>query len=116
MHISLTEDTQLSKHLHAFWEVESLGIVNQQSESPEDSEILQRLEQTSTFENGRYQVELPWRCDKGQLTDNFRVAKRRFESLTRKLKTDATLFARYNNMIQDYMQNGICEEVADDKT
>lgn len=115
MHISLTEDTQIVKQLHAFWEVESLGIINKQAESPEDSYVLQSFEQTTTLENGRYQVELPWRCDKGQLSDNFRVAKRRFESLIRKLKTDATLYARYNNVIQDYLQQGICEEVVDVK-
>lgn len=60
MHISLDEDAQISKQLHAFWEIESLGIVNDKAESPEDIEALQSFEQTVTFKDGRYQVELPW--------------------------------------------------------
>ncbi|XP_044027348.1 uncharacterized protein LOC122864200 isoform X1 [Siniperca chuatsi] len=115
MHISLTEDTQISKELHAFWEVESLGIVSQ-TESPEDSDVLRDFEKTTTFENGRCQVELQWRADKTQLQDNLRVAKRRFESLVKKLKTDATLCERYNNVIQDYLQQGICEDAIEDTT
>lgn len=89
-------------------------IVTKQAESPEDLDILQSFEQTTIFENGRYQVELPWRSDKDQLPDNFNVAKKRFESLMR--KSDATLYARYNNVIQDYLQQGICEEVLEYKT
>lgn len=41
MHISLAEDAQISKQLHAFWEVESLGIVNEKTQSPEVTEALQ---------------------------------------------------------------------------
>ena len=111
MHISLDEDTQISKQLHAFWEVESLGIVDKQTQSLEETEALQSFEQTTTHKAGRYQVELPWRPDKSDLPDNFRVAKRRFESLKRKLRMDATLYTRYNDVIQDYLQQGICEDV-----
>ena len=40
MHISLDEDAQISKQLHAFWEVESLGIVQEKIQSPEETETL----------------------------------------------------------------------------
>lgn len=59
MHIQLSEDAQIDNQLHAFWELESLGIINEKSESPEDVEALQRFEETSIFKDGRYQVELP---------------------------------------------------------
>ena len=111
MHISLDEDTQISKQLHAFWEIESLGIVNDKAEKQEDTEALQSFEQTVTFNDGRYQVELPWRHDSPPLPDNLRVAKKRFESLKRKLSADATLYTRYNNVMEDYLQQGICEDV-----
>lgn len=70
MHISLSEDTQVSKQLHAFWEVESLGIVNEQTQSPEEADTLQSFEQTITHKDGRYQVALPWRPDRSDLPDN----------------------------------------------
>ncbi|KAK0154401.1 hypothetical protein N1851_003510 [Merluccius polli] len=72
MNISL-EDTQVSKELHAFWEIESL-------------------------------VKIPWRQDKPDLVDNFRVAKKRFESLKKRLKADVTLHV-------GYLQEGICEDI-----
>lgn len=97
--------------MHAFWEIESLGIVNDKAESPEDAEALQNFEQTVTFNDGHYQVELPWRHDSPPLPDNFRVAKKRFESLKRKLSADATLYTRYKNVMEDYLQQGICEDV-----
>ena len=58
-------------------------------------------------------VELPWRHEKSALPDNFRVAKRWFESLKRRLKMDATLYYRYNDVITDYLQQGICEDVTE---
>lgn len=113
MHISLEVDTKISEQLHAFWEVESLGIVNEKTQSPAETEALQNFEQTVTYKNGHYEVELPWRHDKPALPDNFRVAKRRFESLKRRVKKDATLNYRYNDVITDYLQQGICEDVTE---
>ena len=49
MHIQLSEDAQMDKQLHAFWELESLGITSEKSESPDDVEALQRFEETSIF-------------------------------------------------------------------
>lgn len=53
MHIQLTEDAHIEKQLHAFWELESLGITSEKSESLEDVEALQRFEETSIFKDGR---------------------------------------------------------------
>ncbi|KAJ8011700.1 hypothetical protein DPEC_G00060970 [Dallia pectoralis] len=116
MHISLQEDAQISKQLHAFWEVESLGIVSEKTQNPDETEALQSFNHALTYKDGRYQVELPWRADKPDLPDNFTVAKRRFEGLKKKLRTDATLYTRYNEVIQDYLQQGICEDVPDDSS
>lgn len=44
MYIILEEDAQISKQLHAFWEVESLGIINEKTQSPEETEALQSFE------------------------------------------------------------------------
>ncbi|KAG7479521.1 hypothetical protein JOB18_027207 [Solea senegalensis] len=99
---------------HAFWEVESLDIVNEPAESPEEAEALQNFEQTTTFKDGCYQVALPWRWDRSALLDNFRVAKKQLESLKRKLKTDAALYTRYNDVIKDYIEQGMCEDAPND--
>ena len=56
---------------------------------------------------------MPWRTDRQDLPDNFRVANGRLEGLEKRLKTDATLYSRYNDVIQDYLQQGICEDVSE---
>ncbi|KAL7824555.1 hypothetical protein SRHO_G00098440 [Serrasalmus rhombeus] len=40
MNILLCNDAQMDKQLHAFWELESLGITSEKPESPEDAEAL----------------------------------------------------------------------------
>lgn len=43
MQIQLSETAQIDKQLHAFWELESLGLTNEKAESPEETEALQRF-------------------------------------------------------------------------
>lgn len=76
MHIQLSDDAQIDKQLHAFWELESLSITSKKPENPENIEALQRFEETSIFKDGRYQVELPWRHVHPPLQDNYRIAKK----------------------------------------
>lgn len=56
-------------------------------------------------------MEFPWRRDAPELPDNKRIAQKRFESLKRKLNSDVTLFKRYNEVIEGYVQQGICKDV-----
>ncbi|GAA6090919.1 uncharacterized protein LOC112140627 [Tachysurus ichikawai] len=115
MHISVAEDDQISKQLQAFWEIESLGIVHDKSPSAEEAEVLETFEQTVCFENGCYQVELPWKCarDKSELKDNANVARKRFETLKKRFRADNVFYERYSDVIQEYLQQEICEEVQD---
>ena len=56
LQIELSEDAQIDKQLHVFWELGSFGITREKSESPEDLESLQWFEDFYT-KDGRYQVE-----------------------------------------------------------
>lgn len=60
MHIQLSEDAQINKQLNAFWEIKSLGITCEKSETPEDLKAPQQYEKSSVYEDGCYHVELPW--------------------------------------------------------
>lgn len=46
MHFQLSEDAQINKQLHAFWDIESLGITSERCKNPEDLEALQQFEKT----------------------------------------------------------------------
>lgn len=114
MHIQINEDMLVSERLKAFWEIESLGITMQQTDSPEEEEALHMFEKTTQYKNGRYEVELPWRPDKPELPDNYRIARKRFEGLKRKLQSDVVLYHRYNEVVNDYLEQGIIEDVMED--
>lgn len=116
MHIQINEDTLVSERLKAFWEIESLGITMQQTDSPEEEEALHMFEKTIQYKNGRYEVELPWRPDKPELPDNYRIARKRFERIKRKLQSDVVLYHRYNEVANDYLEQGIVEDVMEDRS
>lgn len=113
MHIHIEEETQISSQLKAFWEIESRGITRQEPCDPDEEEALERFEKTTQFRDGRYEVELPWRREKPELPDNYRIAKKRFKGLNRRLQTDVVFFQRYSEVIEDYLKEGIVEEVTE---
>lgn len=58
--LQLSESGQIDKQLDALWELESLGIMGEETEILEHKEALECLEETSTYKDRCYQVELPW--------------------------------------------------------
>ena len=50
-----------------------------------------------------------------ELQDNYRIAKKRFEGLKKRLK-DVTLYSKYNEVVQDYLQRDMAEDVPKDNT
>lgn len=46
-----------------------------------------------------------------ELLDNVRVVKKRFESRKKTQRTDYTLYERYDSVVENYLQHGICEDV-----
>ncbi|XP_021424211.2 uncharacterized protein LOC110493928 [Oncorhynchus mykiss] len=49
-----------------------------------------------------------------ELQDNYRIAKKRFECLKKRLKKDVTLYSRYNEVVEDYLQQDMAEDVPKD--
>ncbi|XP_054628394.1 uncharacterized protein LOC129179316 [Dunckerocampus dactyliophorus] len=111
MKICIEDARQVADQLRIFWEIESLGISNEVEERVDDIEAQQHFNTSVSYKKERYEVKLPWKQESPELPDNQRIARKRFESLTRKLKTDVMLFKRYKDVIEDYMQQGICESV-----
>ncbi|GFW00406.1 integrase catalytic domain-containing protein [Trichonephila clavipes] len=56
-------------------ELESIGVKNENCSSEEDVSF-EMFKQRVHFKNGRYEVELPWKRDSNELSDNFSLAKK----------------------------------------
>ncbi|GFY49063.1 uncharacterized protein TNIN_487611 [Trichonephila inaurata madagascariensis] len=63
------------------------------------------------FKNDRYEVELPWKRDSDELSDNFNLEKRRLGSPMRKMQSDKVLYSEYCKVFKNYLDEGIIEKV-----
>ncbi|GFT59134.1 integrase catalytic domain-containing protein [Trichonephila clavipes] len=78
-----------------------------------DDQAMNIFKETVQYNNNRYVVELPFRRHWNELSNNISVAKQRFQSLWRRLRRDKTLYTQYKETIQDYLNQGIIENVND---
>ena len=99
--------------LHHLWDLETIGIHEKEPMKEEDA-VLKKFEESVKLEDERYQVQLPWKSQemKDSLLNNVNIAKKRLESLERKLEKDNHLRTEYYKVFNEYEQLGIIEEIA----
>ncbi|XP_071128314.1 uncharacterized protein [Mytilus edulis] len=103
--------------LEKFWKLESLGIDAKEQNDPDLAESIENYLQTSiTKKNDKYIAKLPWRENAPELPTNEDIAKRRTESVIRRLKKDPEMFRKYGEIITDQEQRGFIEKVCDEST
>ena len=93
-------DTQLKK----FWELESLGIVKN------ESSVYDQFISEITFKDRRYEVRLPWKDSHSELPDNFELSCKRLGNLLSRLQKNPDLLSEYDSVIRD---QGVVEIVKD---
>lgn len=91
--------------LRAFWELESLGIVDR------ESSLYDQFKTNIVFKEGRYEVPLPWRNSPISLSLNYHLSLKRVYNLLKRLQRDPHLLKEYDSIIQEQMRNGIVEIV-----
>ena len=62
-------DEVLQNQVNRFWELESIGIVDKESDS-----VHGEFKRSLTFENGRYTAKLPFKEQHSILRDNFKLS------------------------------------------
>ncbi|GFY13434.1 integrase catalytic domain-containing protein [Trichonephila clavipes] len=109
IHCGLIRDSDLNTTLRSFWELESIGVKNENCSSEEDVS-LEMFKQRVHFKNGRYEVELVWKRDSVELSDNFNLEKGQLGSPMRKMQNDK-VYSEYCKVFRDYLDEGIIEKV-----
>nr|XP_042912917.1 uncharacterized protein LOC110282134 [Parasteatoda tepidariorum] len=109
IHCGLIRDSDLNTTLKSFWELESIGIEDKGISSEEDIN-LEMFKENVSFKNGRYEVELPWKRNSSELSDNFKLAKKRLGSFMRKMQSDKVLYSKYRKVLKGYLDEGIIEK------
>ena len=98
---------ELERQLRAFWDLESLGILDQ------ESSLYEQFKRNIVFKDGRYEVPLPWRSSFANISLNYQLCLKRLRSLLRRLQREPRLLRDYDDIIQGQLRNGIIEPVVD---
>ena len=111
---ALREDEDcLVYQLQRFWAVENSGVIPESkvSMSVEDKRALAIMEQSVKLEDGRYQIEVPWRQYPPFLPYNHLMAEQRLQALKNKLLLDGKLLENYKATMEQYLSKGHARRV-----
>ena len=118
MNVQISVEEQLNETLQKFWDLESIGVRPAESSistTHAEGVVLKKFKETLTYNDGRYEVSLPWKGDHVSLKDNYRQAESRLYNLEKKLLHEPVKAASYREAINKYVENGAAEEVPCDE-
>ena len=102
---SLQHDTEtLDDRLRSFWDLESLDP---------DQSVYEEFGSTVRFNDGRYEVSLPWKDPHPILPDNYQLSLKRLQGLLCHLRQNPKVLQEYDSIIQNQLCQGIVEAVDD---
>nr|XP_022908644.1 uncharacterized protein LOC111419983 [Onthophagus taurus] len=107
----------LVKFMAILWQLDVLGITDP-TEHKSRQEVVSAArdffnETVKINEDGRYEVNLPWLEAHPPLPDNYAMARRRLDKTVHKLEVNG-LLESYDNIFQEWLSEGIIEEVLED--
>ncbi|XP_011173049.1 uncharacterized protein LOC105205390 [Solenopsis invicta] len=105
-----SSERTLCDQLQKFWQIEE--ITSSRHLSQEETTCEKHFTDTiRRTEDGRFVVQLPLKRNPSKLGDSYEIARKRFQSIERKLNKDPTLKKEYHAFIQEYLQLGRMSEV-----
>ena len=103
-----TEKSDLESSLHKFWDLETLGIREDEKTVTEDF-----YDSIYINEEGRYEAKLPFKETHPILHDHYKLCEIRLEKLVLRLKKEPELLKKYNDIFIEQKELGIIEECED---
>ncbi|GFW58921.1 uncharacterized protein TNCV_4620221 [Trichonephila clavipes] len=109
----IVNESNISKQLSEFWNLENLGIEAEVSDEENiDNDIMSEFEAGISYQNKRYKVKFPWKPNmKTLLENNEEIARKRFLKLRSRFKNDSSLFEDYKLVVNNYLSEKIIERV-----
>ena len=101
--------------LRQFWENENVISVESAPWKMEDQLALKKVEQSLKYENGKYQVAIPWKNNEPTLFNNYDMAFRRLQNTEKRLKKNVELEGVYSDIIDQYIQKGYIRKVEEEE-
>ncbi|GFX25868.1 uncharacterized protein TNCV_2640121 [Trichonephila clavipes] len=108
----IVNESNISKQLSEFWNLENLGIEAEVSDEENIDDIMSEFEAGISYQNKWYKVKFPWKPNmKTLLENNEEVARKRFLKLRSRFKNDSSLFEDYKLVVNNYLSEKITERV-----
>ena len=101
--------------LRKFWETENVAPVDRAPLKTEDQEALKKVKESLTYENGIYQVAIPWKNKKPMIPNNYEMARRRLQNTEKRLKKNKELVGVDSDIIDQYVKKGYIRKVSDEE-
>ena len=106
------EIEQINSTLKQFWEIEHV-------QSPHDLPIIRieeqmamkQVENSLSYENQMYRVDVPWKTNDVALPDNYEMALSRLENTEKRLKRSPEVAYAYSKCIEEYLEKGYVAKV-----
>jgi len=104
-YVSQDGDHELDCKLKMFWDLESLGI------KQNEATVYDEFENSIRFNGDRYEVSLPWKDSHAPLPDNYNLSVKRLVGLLKRLRQNPEILEQYDAVIREQIDKGIVEFV-----
>jgi len=113
--MSVTSGQIKDSSIADLWRLEAIGIrdpVEKLSQEEKEESTKAKFEETVVRAvDGRYTVQLPWVEGVQSIPSNFKIAEKRLASVTSKYLSCPEKFNLYDQIFEDWLDEGIIEEV-----
>ena len=99
--------------IQRIWDQEFITNPTDRDEAPsiEDRRCYKKLEDETTFTDGKYQVPMLWKTDTA-LPNNRSMVENRFNQLQRRLRKDPSLCKMYKESMDKYLASGYAKKMS----
>ena len=105
---SVANDSMIDGKIENLFNVESLGIAEDGCDY--DEVKINEFTSNISFEDGSYQVKLPWNDNLDEVKPNFEVCKKVVDRVVEKLHVNK-LYDRYNDVLEQQLKDDIIEQI-----
>ena len=111
--LTVTRIEDPNDQLRRFWELDAIGVVDQQNNVRyvEEEDALNQFNSSCNFNGDRYEVGLPWKKDHPPLVDNYQQAYQRLISIERNLIKHVEKKRMYCDAVNQYIDDGRAQAI-----
>ena len=102
--------------LQKFWEIEEKPSRDDKILTTEDQAAIEKATNSIQYNDGRYQIGIPWKEDPSSLPNNHEMAFKRLRNTEKRLNRDPELKEAYSNVIENYITKKYIRKVPQEET